>query len=67
MVNTFEGMVIVVSPEEEKALGAIAVSAEPLPKVTIFKLGLDRKTYVSIWVTMSGTAKARRAPHFWNA
>ena len=67
MVNTPEGTVIVVSPEELKAELPIEVSAEASPNVTIFRLGLYANTLLSIWVTMSGTAKARRAPHFWNA
>jgi hypothetical protein len=67
MVDTPEGTVIVVSPEDLKAELPIEVSAEASPNVTIFRLGLDSNTLLFIWVTMSGTAKARRAPHFWNA
>ena len=67
MVTTAEGTVIVVSPEELNAELPIAVSAEALPKVAVFKPEVLVKQELSIEVTVSGTAKELSAVHEPNA
>jgi hypothetical protein len=60
-------MVIVISPAELKAELPIVISDERLPNVSVFKLGVLAKAELSISVSMSGTAKARRALQDWKA
>ena len=54
MVNTFEGMVIVVSPEEEKALLPIETRAIAFSKVTVFSNEQDENALVATVVQSAG-------------